>query len=319
MKQTWISMRPVDTLLVKGASPAGAGESSFHLLVFPPPISTVSGALRTAVLKQRGCPIADYVNGKLQRPDILEQIGEPGSDAPFDVLGPLFMKGDTLYLPAPYSWFASKETLKKDGSQLVSVRKTEMLECDLIQSSAGDKIQWVRGGASDMVSLGGYWVTFQDLFSQGTEVSPKPPSFFFSVEHRTGIALDGRKVRQSHLYTFPHARLHEDVNLVYGITKDLSLDEQGSLAVGGERRQVHYKKIQLDIPLSVDSASQWMSVSVVEATEEANKAIVAAGKIQYVGGWDMKKRFHKPLKGYFPAGSIFRTKMNENCIALQEA
>ena len=49
---------------------------------------------------------------------------------------------------------------------------------------------------------------------------------------------------------------------------------------------------------------------------ETNDAAVATGKIQYLGGWDMKKGFHKPMKGYFPAGSVFNKKLNDNFIEL---
>ncbi|HOV63868.1 MAG TPA: type III-B CRISPR module-associated Cmr3 family protein, partial [Spirochaetia bacterium] len=62
----------------------------------------------------------------------------------------------------------------------------------------------------------------------------------------------------------------------------------------------------------------YLSLSPIEAHAETNNTVVATGKIQYVGGWDLRIGFHKPMKGYFPAGSVFSRAVSEQCIELPE-
>jgi len=52
------------------------------------------------------------------------------------------------------------------------------------------------------------------------------------------------------------------------------------------------------------------------ADEQANQHCIASGRPHYYGGWDLHRRFHKPMKGYFPAGSVFQKQINDNCIEL---
>jgi CRISPR-associated protein Cmr3 len=60
-----------------------------------------------------------------------------------------------------------------------------------------------------------------------------------------------------------------------------------------------------------------LSLSIIEGTDEANHAVVATGKIQYLGGWDLHKGFHKPMRGFFPAGTVYNKKLNNNFVAMK--
>ena len=136
------------------------------------------------------------------------------------------------------------------------------------------------------------------------------------MENRTGIALDSnRSVRAHHLYAFSHARLNKNVNLIFGTDKDLPIFDNGVLKLGAEQRFGLYSKIP-DINFNNGNSGLFMSASQVEGTEQANESVVATGKIQYQGGWDMKKGFHKPMTGFFPPGSVFKDKLNDNFIQI---
>jgi len=80
----WYEYLPSDTLFLRGAEPMVSGTSFETTQVFPPAVSVVSGAMRTAVLAQNKISIGQYKKGD----PISEHIGAFGKKAPFKVLGP---------------------------------------------------------------------------------------------------------------------------------------------------------------------------------------------------------------------------------------
>lgn len=311
----WYSFNPVDTLFFKGAEPMNMGEHHTASYVFPPPAHTISGALRTAVLLQHGISFEDYGRGNGSQ-NILEAIGRAGEDAPFTVLGPLLTKGDELYIPAPCNWFA-EERDDDERNEEVTVFRGRMIETTIIKTEH-PRICWAKGEKRDLVSLGGKWIKGTDLNSHKEAIQVLSTADFFAVEQRTGIALHrNRKIREGHLYSFNHARLKQGVTITFGVDKTLPLAEEGTLSLGAEQRFGSYKRMS-DLPLKLEEQSAfYMALSVIEGTEEVNNAVVATGKIQYFGGWDLKRGFHKPMKGFFPAGTVCTKKIKCNFIAIQ--
>jgi len=316
----WYKITPVDTLFFRGAEPMNLGENHTVSHVFPPPAHTLSGALRTAVLIQKAVSFKAYGNGKAPA-DIIAAIGYAGQQPPpFSLLGPLFMAGDDIYVPAPYSWFGEKDTDEKKENGKVKIVKGKFLTSRLIKCEVPALI-WARSNKNEMVSLGGNWIKKQALYSTEPAIEVKPSGEFFENEPRTGIALKkNRRVREGHLYSFNHARLKRGVSLVFGTDISLPLDDQGVLQIGAEQRFAWYEKINYnnaDMRFP-DDGKLYLSLSNLEGTEEANASVVATGKILYFGGWDLYTSFHKPMKGFFPAGTVFNKKINNNCIAIKE-
>jgi len=310
----WYKFFPVDTLYFKGADPMVMGENHTASYIFPPPAHTISGALRTAVLLQNGVSIKDYSSDERKAPTkIYDAIGEPGRPAPFNIIGPLFLAEEDIYVPAPYSWFVEKGAT----SGQTEVIKGRLIESPLLKCSRSHFF-WAKGKAREVVSAGGMWAKAQDLNSQDNLVTLKKDEDFFENELRTGIALQqNRKVRKGHLYSFNHARLKKTVSLLFGTDVSLPLNDKGVLRLGAEQRFGWYEKVAEEHIQFPNEGDLYMSLSIVEGTQEANEAVIATGKIQYFGGWDLHKGFHKPMKGYFPAGTVFNKKVNTNCIRIK--
>lgn len=310
----WYKFTPVDTLYFRGAEPMNLGENHTASRNFPPPAHTLSGALRTAVLVQNNVPFESYGQGEAPA-EIISAIGRAGEAAPFNLIGPLFMLEDDIYVPAPYSWFMEKD----NGNGKVKVVKGNPLKSHLLKSEAPEFI-WAKGEKGEMVSLGGMWIKKQNLHSDETMIEVKRSEDFFENEPRTGIALEkNRRVRQGHLYSFNHARLKKDVCLFFGTDKTLPLKDRGVLKIGAEQRFTWYEKLtnnQAGINFSTEG-NHYVSLSIVEGTDEENASVVATGKILYFGGWDLHIGFHKPMKGFFPAGTVFNKKLNQNLIAIK--
>ena len=308
----WYKFTPVDTLYFRGAEPMNLGENHTASHVFPPSAHTLSGALRTAVLMQKAVSIETYADGKAPA-EIYDAIGKAGGPAPFDVMGPLFMLGDDVYVPAPYSWFMEKE----GGNGKVEVIKGKLLNNRLLKSEATEFL-WVKGKKIEMVSLGGMWIKKEDLYSVETFIEVKKSDEFFKNEPRTGIALEkNRRVREGHLYSLNHARLKQDVCLVFGTDLNLPLYDQGVLKIGAEQRFGWYEKMSQENMHFNDEGNLYLSLSIIEGTNEVNSVVIATGKIQYFGGWDLYTGFHKPMKGFFPAGTVCDKKINNNFIAIR--
>lgn len=308
----WYKFAPIDTLFFKGAEPMNLGENHTTTHVFPPPAHTLGGALRTAVLMQNSVSFETYGGGKASN-EIYEAIGKAGEPAPFSVIGPLFMLKEEVYIPAPYLWFMAKDS----GGGKIKVVRGEPLQSPLLKSE-DPRFIWAKGAEGEMVSLGGMWIRVEDLHSSETSIEVKKCEDFFEDEPRTGIALDkSRRVREGHLYSFNHSRLKRNVRLVFGADRKLLLQDKGVLKIGGEQRFGWYERISENRVQLSHEGNIYLSLSILEGTDEANNAVVATGKIKYLGGWDLHAGFHKPMKGFFPAGTICHKKLNNNFVAMK--
>lgn len=318
----WYRFEPQDTLFFRGAEPAVMGESHSASFNFPPPPQTLAGALRTAVLVQNDVKFSDYNNGNCGK-EIVDVIGKAGEKSPFDIIGPLFDMNQSYWFPCPYTWFAEKEKMKNltpEGTR-IPVTEAKPLQSSggiQIKTSSGEKLLWVR--ENNLESLGsGYWVALNDFHSKDGEKHICKEETFFVREPHTGIAMDygaqRRTARKHHLYSFVHARLKENVKLVFGVTAQLPLSKSGILTLGAEQRFGKYEKIAA-VTLPPGNSGLFMALSLVEGNETANQACVATGKIRYLGGWNMKKEFHKDMKGFFPIGTVFNQNINNQCLQL---
>jgi len=319
----WYAYTPSDTLFCKGAEPMEMGSDHTANSIFPPPPETISGALRTEVLRQNNVSVKAYKEGKCD-PKLISNIGEYGSKAPFDVYGPIFLKQERFLVPAPYSWFAEKNLLESEDQ--VPVYKGYLMEHRRLSTDV-DKILWVQSESSELRSLGGMWIDIDSLAAESVEINVWKPEDLYGFEERTGIALDFtsskgslgvryRTVREGHLYTFSHARLKPDVQLVFGVNTELLLASEGCLALGGERRFGRYRILPSPPVFKESGSGYYQTLSLVHYSNRMDAHLVATGKPIRLGGWDMKKGFHKPMRNYMPAGTVFNDKVYTNLVAI---
>jgi CRISPR-associated protein Cmr3 len=118
----WYEIDPLDTLFFRGSEPMEAGQLTATAL-FPPPVSVIQGAFRTAVLEQHGITGREYIQGRAPA-TVMEWIGKPDKDAPFQVTGILFRRGEKLFAPAPAAWFVDVNAKPAHGDGLAGKRVT---------------------------------------------------------------------------------------------------------------------------------------------------------------------------------------------------
>ncbi|SEM58671.1 CRISPR-associated protein Cmr3 [Syntrophus gentianae] len=313
----WYSFTPQDTLYFRGAEPANMGESHTSSMTFPPPAHTIAGALRTAAIIQNGIAFEDYKIGKCPQ-EITKCIGKAGEASPFSILGPFFREEDTVWFPCPFLWFSEKKEKEDSKAGLRKIIISSPVQTStLIKTSNGPNLFWAKG--KNLETLGGYWVSADELFASTKEKNIRRSRDLFVSETHTGIALDvkdkRRTARKGHLYSFVHARLCKGVRLVFGVTARLPMKDSGVLKLGAEQRFGEYRRID-NISLPQGTSGLFMTTSILAGNKVANQHCVATGRIQYFGGWDLHIGFHKPMRGYFPAGSVFNKKIDEQCIEL---
>jgi CRISPR-associated protein Cmr3 len=303
--------KPVDTLFFKGAEPMSMGDDHTSSLIFPPAPSTISGAIRTAYLKQHEVNIKDYINGMAEQ-KVYDSIGKPENKAPFSIIGPFFKKNDDYFIPAPYSWYEEKKEEKEKKDERVAVIKGKKINSPLI--ILNKDIYWAKG-SGNLFSIGGGWIKINDFIEGKKTIAILRNDDFADFEPRTGIKIDNdkRTVEEGHIYSFTHIRLKESVELIFGIDEDLDIEDKGILKLGAEQRFGEYEKIN-NMFNKNNEGEFYLSLSIVEANKLTNESIIATGKTKYIGGWDMKKGFHKDLKGYYPAGTVFNKKISNNLI-----
>ncbi len=348
----WYEFHPSDTLFLRGSEPMVSGISYETTQLFPPPVSVISGAIRTAVLAQKNISIKRYKDGDPIK-ELIGKYGEHGDNLPFKVVGPFLKVGDDYFVPAPYTWFVDedksgkKEESKKnensekkteikktseksdESSKTITVLEATPLDSQIVNSlglkSSSRITGWVKH-KNEIKTVGGSWVSLSAMlngdleFKDGETIfnSKKETSKLFFREERIGIKFDSnRVVEESKLYMSRHIRLKPDVSLVWGVDRDCSLEDQGVISLGGEQRFGSYIAMQPKLNLSESSSrNQYLALSPVEVNKINSEALIASGKIVYRGGWDIAKQFHKDMKGYFPAGSVFSSRVDSSCIAI---
>ncbi len=295
----WYSFEPNDTVFFRGSEPMEKGQDHNANFNFPPPAHTIAGAIRSYFY------YLDKKNNESKYSHII-CIGKENGE--FNLVGPFFKMDEKVYLPAPYSWFVEKS--KKEEYKII---KSYPIQSDLIKTSSGS-LYWAKG-ESELESIGGKWINASDLINGSDQAEVKSVTDFYVSELRTGIALNkNHTARESHIYAFNHCRLKKGVSFFFGIDID-DLGSSGILPLGAEQRFGKYKKEDLKISLDADG-ELFMSLSLTPVSTDANKSVVSTGKIQYLGGWDLHEKFHKPMKGYFPAGTVFNKKF-DNCISIK--
>jgi len=335
----WYGLKPVDTFFFKGSTPMVMGENHSSEFRFPPPVETIAGAIRTSVLIQNDIKFKDYNDNNFDNTNIIKSIGKAGENPPFEIIGPLLEMANQLYIPAPFTWYMEKNDknyvsiqtdnkVKNDEPEPIIVYKSKRIESSFVKTEHMDRLYIAKGKKGELSSIGGKWIKLDDFLAEidgnadlVSEIVVLDSLDFYNSEPRTGIALEeNRKVRESHLYTFNHIRMKENVKVVFGINShsSLPLSKSGIIKLGAEQRFGYYETMEVDIPVSSKASGLFMSLSEVETSKASEKNLIATGKIQYIGGWDMKKGFHKPAKGFYPAGSVFTKYDDNSLIRLQE-
>lgn len=319
----WYEITPVDTLFFRGSEPMEAGQLTSTPL-FPPPPSVIQGAVRTAVLRERGIAFSDYKGNKAPA-DLIDAIGTSGEPAPFATTAVLMKRDGAIYAPAPASWFIDSGDKPENSGEYIDKSvvtaasdNDAMARLGIVSSSGTHPLVVAQHEAR---SLAGCWIRL-DLLSRKNVTFSKEDLLtagdLFGIENRIGIGIDsGRKVEQGKLYSANHIRLREGVTMLIALDRDPGLPNSGLFQLGGEQRRCRYDRLSSfpTLPKSAQPAG-FVALAPVVATEELLNTVIAAPKPIVTAGWDLSKGFHKPSTTWFPAGSVFSGNVTQSCVPI---
>ena len=322
----WIEIDPLDTLFFRGTESMVAGENHEADTMFPPMPATLTGAIRTALLGQKKLAPTDYLKNPEKWSDQYPLLGLPEKPG-FTVIGPLFRIGKTTIYPVPAHWMAEMDDNAVDGDSVRLQAGQPVTNQGLGLVGSVSNPFWIsKPVSSEMKSLTGYWVTahaFKEMASgSGTltlrkkyaDLKEKEATLIaihdlFQREERVGIALTRqRTAKEGHLYASVHVRIQPEVRLLVGLQSShaFSLDRKGILQLGGEQRMCAYMLANAPkLPVKSNGKLLFaLSPIPAELPETVRNQPRSSGNLLRIGGWDMKKKFHKPLCAWLPAGTV---------------
>jgi len=220
-----VELEPLDVVSVRDGKPFDVGDAVRARSLFPPTPWSVLGALRTLLIERLGVDPALYGNRSDESKARLEAIakvrevvGDPDGAPGFE-LGPVLLAcagkdGDALLVfgdekgakgqvafPAPMDLGFVREGDR--GARLVRLERRAAPEGYVSSVRAGSELLFAPGGDRIDDDFAGFRLTSKGMggtLQAAIEGRPRQPPIV-AEDNRTGIALEGKTVRQGYFYT----------------------------------------------------------------------------------------------------------------------
>lgn len=333
MKQQW-SFSALDTLFFKESRPMESVGGSQLASVFPPPVRTLIGAVRTSIGEALGVDWREYASGTHPLHAV---IGGPDSLGPLRFGGPYLLSHGQRLFPAPLA------LLQGSSGQTRLQPDSNITHCDLGAVYLPVKSDPMRHDAKPME---GALVTASGLqrFLSGDllpSAEIRPASGLYTHEERLGIARNNSKrvTGDGLLYQTRHIRPLQHAGLQIGLIVDgldnPAVPECGMARLGAEGRLAAWQRspapalpavhcpatakgLLLMLLTPALFAGGWLPDGFV--ADRQDDAHVWLGELAGVklrlktsvigkpvreGGWNMVQRAPRPLASYTPAGSCY--------------
>ncbi len=323
MARLW-KFSALDSWFFRDGTPYNAGEGGQGQVAtsFPPYMTTLQGAIRTALALGQGWSPEKPENWP-------RELGTPDDLGMLTLKGPYLFRGDEILFPAPGLFLQ-----KKQGEDILCTRLVPGAEikCDLGTKRLPQAVSPLKGAKSP----DGFWLTGKGLEKVLAGKTPAKEDMveqgaLWCGENRTGIELcsQTRTSQDSMLYSCVHVRPQKDVSLgvlVSGVPGDWHRKVPAMINLGGEGRLAEVKinnaVAGLLPPPVLRPESGKICFTVILVTpgvyEDTRQVIkngppgipgncisACIGRIRQVGGWDIKNNRPRPLRPVIPAGSAW--------------
>lgn len=340
ISQNWI-FTLLDTGFFRTGQPFHAGEGGHSRITsfFPPPMSTLQGAIRSALASTWG-----WHPGK--NAAWPAELGDTSSLGQLSFRGPHLVKSDKnnaeeYLFPAPL-YLLVKETPGTDSETLTAfLAPGETLSCDLGATvclpriKKDTKLEGARPAGIFYLTRAGHTAT-----AEGKNPSPRgmyKKESLWQEEPRIGLKsnTETRTAENHNLYRTEHIRpeYHLKISVVVnGLPAERPSFLKKVVPLGGEGRlaaveinsitpetyldllpqhpplvQSRDGKIRFTISLITACPADNMERLIREGPANAPGKCISAciGKPQLYGGWDLKNNKPRPLQPYLPPGSTW--------------
>lgn len=326
------NFEPLDTLFIRDGTPFNAGEGGRRGIksLFPPPITTCQGAIRTALAYSRG-----WTPGHNELWP--EELGRPDDLGVLEMRGPFIRREGNLLFKAPLMVLG-----KKNGEDTTFYRLHPLVKmrirCDL-NPEQDMVLPGLKENIPGAKPLTGFWLTKKGMEAVLAGGIPSSHDVIKSdelwdEEGRVGIELDREKrTAQDHkLYSTFHVRMQRGVSFcvrVEGVSEDWHLQAPSYITFGGEGRVVNITSMPdggeylpriPELETNGDRV-RFVVILITPAFFDKNtrevirqgptswipgKCISACiGKVAQIGGWDVADGAPRPLQAFLPAGTTW--------------
>ena len=334
-----ITLTAYDTWFFRESRPHDAVGASELSSLFPPPIRTLAGALRTLIGDQLEINWQTLQSATQPDFNFISELGDAKGLGELCLNGPWINVDEQRLYPAPLY-------LMQKGNELKRLAPGSVVRCDL----GAVRLPALPDGSQGFKNLEQRWITGHGMRQCLEGHVPSDTIYssddLFSHEARLGIARDNatRSVEEGKLYQTQHLRLKEDVSVglllknLSTVAKDILTQPNTLLRLGGEGRMAALEaKHQAQALPFVNTNSNakvegfllhflstadfegkmfprgfkkttFEGVTVWEGViNDIGVRIVSAvvGKVHREGGWDMQKHQPSPVKSYIPSGSAW--------------
>ncbi|MCL5780129.1 MAG: hypothetical protein M1119_04200 [Firmicutes bacterium] len=318
----------LDTFFFRDSSPFNAGEGGYTSVSgsFPPFMSTLQGAIRTALAYGQGWTPEKEESWPWQLGSH-EDIGQLVLNGPY-----IQWNGQTLF-PVPLFLMRQRNGQTSQYTRLEPGK--EAVLCDLGEKYLPQPVIRIKGAKlmeQAYIDKAGLGRVLNGEYPADDQI--KEPEELWQPEYRVGIErnLNTRTAVDAKLYSCVHVRPTRGVALavsVSGIPADWHDKVNSVFTMGGEgrlaRSTIASKQEMLpEIPaLKISNDRVRFTLVLVTpakfaAPHKTREAIIngppgapgrciagCIGKVRQVGGWDMLKKLPRPLELFVPAGSVW--------------
>lgn len=316
--------------------------------VFPPPVRTLVGAIRTAIGEAHQVDWRAY--GTDASHPLRAVMGDSQGLGPLRFVGPVLTLSDKRLFPMPLALLAAQNNGTSERKFARLVPSTTVSNCDIGRVRLPIKKTPLDGAKP----LEGKWLTTAGMkqFLSGTVPQDRDvvsANELFHDEDRLGIGRNVRtgSVEEGLLYQTCHVRPSADVRvgmLVAGLNAP-ALPSQGMARLGAEGRMATWSRAEFADSPAPGGTSQRLLVVLLtharfangwvpdgfEAATAADRSTVWEGTLQGVrlrlicavvgksvreGGWDMVAHAPRAMDSLVPAGSCYFFECVEGAVEL---
>jgi len=313
-----IRIDAIDTLFFKDGKPFNMGDETWADGMFPPPLSVVAGALRTAWFS--------YHPGELPKAG-----GPDDPTAGLKITGMAALIDGQIHFPAPLDMVVDNSEPQKSKRRLYNLQITEPIG---VTSSPLKKVltfpKEVKVEPAQGLLIDGF--SFSDWLNGRSGKTPFiSQNEFVHTEAKTGIGRENRtrSVVEGKLYRVGMKRpasVRNGVEAKFSLVVEFSgldLPKDGFFKLGGEGKiarwnsyepavipglpEIPAKEGKVVVKLYLLTPGIFNNGSIPDIPGISRDEVIAAsiGKAIHTGGYDMKNGQPKPMKLAVPAGAVY--------------
>ena len=305
-----INITAADTLFFRDGRPFTMGEDTHADGLFPPPPSVLYGALRSA-----------YMAKKLSTDTVADLIKETSL---LTIKGlALVIENFGIHFPLPKDLVVPKVKDKRYKALPLDYTVASNLSSSLTPKT-------LKNRKKDKMQDGDFYLKRSAMIDYLNRDEDEFPCRLLPIEREMKVGI-GRN-NETHIATdgmLYRAAMQRPKEVSFAVQFDnLSLDTEGVLQLGGERKVAHFQsfnyqeveiptiegcefKIYLATPAIFKAG--WQPTDILE--EGCTIQAAAIGKPLHLGGFDIDKKTPKAMLQAVPAGSVYYVKAKDEAQA----